>query len=72
VPSGSTSGRTLRVRGEGAPKRGGGHGDLLVTLRIEVPARPSREQKRLLEQLAEHDDTSARDAELLSGVARDG
>jgi molecular chaperone DnaJ len=72
VPSGSTSGRTLRIRGEGAPNRGGGHGDLRVTLRIDVPARPSREQKRLLEQLAELDDTSTRDAELLSGVARDG
>jgi molecular chaperone DnaJ len=71
VPSGSTSGRTLRIRGEGAPKRGGGHGDLRVTLRIDVPSRPSREQKRLLEQLAELDDTSTRDAELLSGVARD-
>jgi hypothetical protein len=42
-----------------------------VTLRIDVPSRPSREQKRLLEQLAELDDTSTRDAELLSGVARD-
>lgn len=71
VPSGSTSGRTLRIRGEGAPKRGGGHGDLRVTLRIEVPSRPSREQKRLLEQLAELDDTATRDADLLSGVVRD-
>lgn len=72
VPAGSSSGRTLRVRGEGAPKRGGGHGDLRVTLRIDVPSRPSRDQKRLLEQLAELDDTSTRDAELLGGVVRDG
>jgi molecular chaperone DnaJ len=72
VPAGSASGRTLRVRGEGAPKRGGGHGDLRVTLRIDVPARPSRDQKRLLEQLAELDDTTTRDAALLGGVVRDG
>ncbi|MEX0835906.1 MAG: molecular chaperone DnaJ [Nitriliruptor sp.] len=71
IPAGTTSGRTLRVKGEGGPKRGGGTGDLRVTVRIEVPSRPSREQKRLLEQLAELDDTSARDADLLGAVARD-
>jgi molecular chaperone DnaJ len=72
IPAGTTSGRTFRVRGEGAPKRGNGTGDLRVTVRIEVPARPTRDQKRLLEQLAELDDTSARDAQLLGGVVRDG
>jgi molecular chaperone DnaJ len=72
IPAGTTSGRTFRVRGEGAPKRGNGTGDLRVTVRIEVPSRPTREQKRLLEQLAELDDTSARDAELLGDVVRDG
>jgi molecular chaperone DnaJ len=72
VPAGTSGGRTFRIRGEGAPKRGGGHGDLRVTVRIDVPSRLSRDQKRLLEQLAELDDTSARDAQLLSDVARDG
>jgi molecular chaperone DnaJ len=72
IPAGTTSGRTFRVRGEGAPKRGNGTGDLRVTVRIEVPSRLTREQKRLLEQLAELDDTSARDAELLGDVVRDG
>ncbi|MEX1178756.1 MAG: molecular chaperone DnaJ [Nitriliruptor sp.] len=72
IPAGTTSGRTFRVRGEGAPKRGGGNGDLRVTVRIEVPSRLNREQKRLLEQFAEHDDTSARDAALLGAVVRDG
>jgi molecular chaperone DnaJ len=72
IPAGTTSGRTFRVRGEGAPKRGNGTGDLRVTVRIEVPSRPTREQKRLLEQLAELDDTSTRDAELLGDVVRDG
>jgi molecular chaperone DnaJ len=72
IPAGTTSGRTFRVRGEGAPKRGSGTGDLRVTVRIEVPSRPTRDQKRLLEQLAELDDTSARDADLLGDVVRDG
>ena len=34
VPAGTQDGRTLRVRGKGAPKLKGGQGDLLVRLRI--------------------------------------
>ena len=70
IPSGTSSGRTFRVRGQGAPKKGGGFGDLLVTVRIEVPSRLSKAQKRLLEELAEHDDPSAREQRLFDGAAR--
>jgi molecular chaperone DnaJ len=70
VPAGTASGRTFRIRGEGAPRKGGGHGDLLVTVRIEVPTSPSRAQRKLLEQLAEHDDVAARDRALFEGVER--
>ncbi len=51
VPPGSRDGRTLRVRGKGAPRLKGGRGDLLVRLRIDVPERLSKEQKALLEKL---------------------
>ncbi len=68
IPSGTTSGRTFRIRGEGAPKKGGGHGDLLVTARIEVPSKPSKEQKKLLEQLAEFDDPGVRERRLFDGA----
>ncbi len=68
VPAGTRSGRTFRLRGEGAPKRRGGNGDLLVTARIEVPAKLTREQKKLLNELAEHDDHAARDAALFDGA----
>lgn len=37
VPPQSSSGTTLRLRGKGAPKRGGGRGDLRVKLRIVLP-----------------------------------
>ena len=70
VPAGTSSGRTFRIRGQGAPKRSGGNGDLLVKVRIEVPSKLSREQRKLLEQLAEHDDPEARDQALFRGQAQ--
>jgi len=52
VPAGTASGRTFRIRGKGAPKpKKGGNGDLLVTVRVEVPTKLSREQKELLRRL---------------------
>lgn len=50
VPSGTESGKTFRIRGKGLPKRGGGHGDLMVTVRVEVPSRLSKDEKELLER----------------------
>lgn len=37
VPPGTPSGRTLRVRGKGVSREGGGAGDLLVTIDIVIP-----------------------------------
>lgn len=53
VPPGTESGRTLRVRGRGAPRsRGGGNGDLLVTVDVAVPRKLTRTQRKLLEDFA--------------------
>jgi len=52
VPAGSHDGRTLRLRGKGAPKLKGGHGDLHVRLRVEVPEKLTKEQRLLFEKLA--------------------
>lgn len=61
VPAGTEPGRTLRVRGRGAPARKGGHGDLLVTVDVAVPRKLTRTQRKLLEDFAatENDDVRA-------------
>ncbi|CAN5920684.1 molecular chaperone DnaJ [soil metagenome] len=61
VPAGTEPGRTLRVRGRGAPGRKGGQGDLLVTVDIAVPRKLTRTQRKLLEDFAatENDDLRA-------------
>jgi molecular chaperone DnaJ len=59
VPGGTQNGQTFRIRGKGAPRRGG-HGDLLVTVKVDVPKRLSREEKQLLKQLQEMEKESPR------------
>ncbi|HEY7659384.1 MAG TPA: molecular chaperone DnaJ [Actinomycetota bacterium] len=59
VPAGTPNGKTFRLKGKGAPKRGG-HGDLLVTARVEVPRKLSRPEKQLLEQLRDQEKESPR------------
>jgi len=66
IPSGTTAGKTFRVRGKGAPKRGG-HGDLLVTVRVDVPQKLSKDQKDLLRKLQEAQKESPR-----AGLGVDG
>jgi len=38
VPKGTTSGKTLRLKGKGFHKKNGGRGDQLITLVIDIPA----------------------------------
>ncbi|MFY9586382.1 MAG: DnaJ C-terminal domain-containing protein, partial [Actinomycetota bacterium] len=53
IPAGTQNGKILRVRGRGATKRTGGRGDLLVTVQVVVPDKLSKQEKELLEKLAE-------------------
>lgn len=52
VPPGTPSGRTLRVRGRGVPRRGGSAGDLLVLVEVTVPAALSEEARKALNEYA--------------------
>ena len=52
VPAGSSSGRRLRLRGQGMPNPKGTPGDLYAEVRIVVPSSPSDRERELFEQLA--------------------
>jgi molecular chaperone DnaJ len=62
VPPGTQSGKTFRLRGKGAPRPKGGHGDLLATVKVDVPKKLSREQRELLEQLKDTSESPRDDA----------
>ncbi len=53
IPAGTPAGQTFRLRGHGLARleAGGGRGDLLATLAIELPKRLSARQKELFEEL---------------------
>lgn len=51
---GTESGTTVRLRGKGMPHLGRrGRGDLFVTVHVQTPSALSREERKLMEQLAE-------------------
>lgn len=52
VPPGSSSGRRLRLRGQGMPNPKGTPGDLYAEVRIMVPPSPTDRERELFEQLA--------------------
>lgn len=54
IPAGTQSGKVFRVRGKGVkPVRGGTPGDLLCRVAVETPVNLTKQQKKLLEELAE-------------------
>jgi molecular chaperone DnaJ len=60
MPSGTPGGKTFRIKGKGAARRGG-HGDLLVTVKVDVPGKLSREERQLLQQLRDVQKASPRE-----------
>lgn len=54
VPEGTQTGTTLRLKGKGMPDVGGrGRGDLFATVQAQTPKKLTREQRKLLQQLAD-------------------
>jgi curved DNA-binding protein len=51
VPPGSSSGRRLRLKGQGMPQPGGKPGDLFAKLKIMVPRHLTDRERELFEQL---------------------
>ncbi|ADV68169.1 DnaJ C-terminal domain-containing protein [Deinococcus maricopensis] len=51
LPAGSSSGRRVRLRGQGWPKRNGGNGDLFVRVNVTVPSELSERERELYTQL---------------------
>ena len=69
IPAGTQTGTVFRLKGHGMPALGGrGRGDLFVAVTVVTPKTLSREQRRLLEQLAEVEDRDLEDKGLMDKV----
>ena len=51
IPAGTNGGRTFRLKGKGLPKKGGGHGDLLATVQVQLPEGHDEELAALARRL---------------------
>ncbi len=69
IPMGTQTGTVFRLKGKGMPALGGrGRGDLYVSVTVVTPTTLTREQKRLLEQLAEVENKDLEDKGLVDKV----
>jgi len=53
IPEGTQSGQIFRKKGKGLANPHGGRGELYIVIRVDIPAKVNREQRRLLEQLGQ-------------------
>lgn len=69
VPMGTQTGTVFRLKGKGMPALGGrGKGDLFVSVTVITPTTLNREQRKLLEQLAEVENKDLEDKGLVDKV----
>lgn len=69
VPAGTQTGTVFTIKGKGMPNLGGrGHGDLFVAVTLVTPKTLTKEQRKLLEQLAEIETHDFADESLIDKV----
>ncbi len=69
IPAGTQTGTIFRIKGHGMPNLGGrGKGDLFVAVTLVTPKTLTKEQRKLLEQLAEIEDADFSDESLMDKV----
>jgi molecular chaperone DnaJ len=69
VPAGTQTGTVFRLKGHGMPVLGGrGRGDLFVSVTVVTPTTLTREQRKLLEQLAQIEEKDLTDKGLMDKV----
>lgn len=69
VPAGTQTGTVFRIKSQGMPALGGrGRGDLFVAVTLITPKTLTKEQRKLLEQLAEIEDADFTDESFLDKV----
>ena len=69
IPAGTQTGTVFRIKNQGMPVLGGrGKGDLFVAVTLVTPKTLTKEQRKLLEQLAEIEDTEFQDESFMDKV----
>lgn len=69
IPAGTQTGTVFRLKSQGMPALGGrGKGDLFVAVTLITPKTLTKEQRKLLEQLAEIEDMDFKDASFMDKV----
>lgn len=53
IHPGADPSKLIRMKGAGAPKPKGGHGDLFIKLKVAAPEHPTEEQKKAAQKLAD-------------------
>ncbi len=51
IPAGTQSGKSLRLKNLGLPKKDGGYGSHTVKIKIEIPEKPTEQEKELYKKL---------------------
>ena len=69
IPAGTQTGTVFRLKSKGMPALGGrGKGDLFIAVTLITPKTLSKEQRKLLEQLAEIEDINFQDKSFMDKV----